>query len=178
MANMNQFIFKVLMVVAWIIFVALCVEAGALLVNFIYSLVKPEVVGHLYQKLDLSSMYARSPYVYLGMYSFILFIAVLKAVLFYVVIQLVTKFDLAKPFSAFAARKITLISYYALSIGLIGHIAREIAKNLSQQGFDTTQLGQFWGDSAAYLLMAAVIYIISAIFQRGIDLQQENDLTV
>lgn len=178
MANMNNFLFKFLMVVAWVIFVALCVEAGALLVNFVYSLVKPEVVGHLYQQLDLSSMYAKSPYVFYGVYSFILFIAGLKAVMFYSVIQLVTKFDLAKPFSEFAAKKITQISYYALSVGLIGHIARELSRNLSHQGFDTSQLGQFWGDSVAYLLMAAVIYIISAIFQRGIDLQQENDLTV
>ena len=68
MSKRNNFVFTVLQVIAWIIFVGLSIEAGALLVNFIYSLFKPEVVHHLYQKLDLSEMYERSKWAYFGMY--------------------------------------------------------------------------------------------------------------
>lgn len=41
-------------------FVGLCIEAGALIVNFIFSLYKPEFVHNLYQKLDLYKMYTDS----------------------------------------------------------------------------------------------------------------------
>ena len=54
MSETNKFVFIALQLIAWIIFVGLCIEAGALLVNFIYSLFKPEIVHNLYQKLDLS----------------------------------------------------------------------------------------------------------------------------
>lgn len=49
----NKFVFIALQAVSWVIFVALCIEAGGLLVNFIFSLLKPEMVSRLYQKLNL-----------------------------------------------------------------------------------------------------------------------------
>lgn len=178
MSKRTNLVFIGLHVVAWLIFVGLCIEAGALIVNFVYSIFKPEVVHHLYQKLDLSDMYGRSQPVFFGMYSFILFIAVLKAVLFYVVIRLLLKLDLSKPFNGYVASQIKLISYYTLSVGLVSYIAREISKNLQHHGFETGMLNPFWADSQAYILMAAVIYVIASIFSRGVEIQNENDLTV
>lgn len=178
MQNFNGFVFKALHVVAWIIFVALSVEAGGLLVNFFFSLFKPEVVGHLYQKLDLSQMYQQSKIVFFGMYSFVIFIAILKAFLFYIVIQLLTKLDLKKPFSSFVANKITRISHFTFYIGILSYIAQQTAKSLTHHGFEINKLNQFWVDSQAFILMAALIYVIASIFNRGIEIQTENELTV
>jgi hypothetical protein len=178
MSKENKFIFDALHAIAWIIFVGLCIEAGALIVNFVFSLFKPEVLGNLYEKLDLSSMRQRSPSTFYGVYSFVISIAVLKAVLFYIVIELLQKLDLSKPFSNFAAKKITQISYYTFSIGILSYIARQTAKNLSHHGYEIDKLDKFWVDSQAFILMAAVIYIIATIFKKGVDIQKENDLTV
>lgn len=178
MAKRDNYVFLGLQIVAWIIFVALCIEAGALLVNFIYSLFKPEVVKNLYQKLDLSQIYSVNRWVYFGVYSFILFISALKAYLFYVVIKLLSKLDLAKPFSSFVSGHITKISYITVSVGIISYIAREVTRGLVHYGFDTAPLAPFWADSRAYILMAAVLYVIAVIFARGVELQDENDLTV
>jgi len=178
MGKKNIFMFKVLTVVAWIIFVGLCIEAGGLLVNFIYSLFKPEVVKYLYNKLDLSEMYNRSKEVYIVMYVFILVIAILKSILFYNVIQLTSKLDLAKPFSGFVSKKISSISYITFVIGFVSIVARQTAKNLSQKGYDIDMLNAFWVDSQAYIFMAGVIFIIAKIFNRGIELQTENDSTI
>ncbi|HOX76109.1 MAG TPA: hypothetical protein PLB27_15415, partial [Bacteroidales bacterium] len=103
MSKGNKFVFQVLHVVAWIIFIGLSIEAGALLVNFVFSLFKPEVVSNLYEKLDLSQIYSLNKWVYFGLYSFILTISVLKAYLFYVVIELLMKLDIDKPFSSSAS---------------------------------------------------------------------------
>lgn len=178
MSKRNDFVFIALQIVAWVIFVGLCIEAGALLVNFVYSLFKPEIVQNLYQKLDLSQMYHLDKKVFFSMYSFILFISILKACLFYVVIKLLNKLDLTKPFNSYVAGQIKNISYYTLSIGLISYMAREITKSLPHYGFEINALNQFWADSQAWILMAAVIYVIATIFSRGVELQNENDLTV
>ena len=103
MSQTNNFVFKGLHIVAWVIFVGLCIEAGGLIVNFIFSIYKPEFVQNLYQKLDLSEMYKRSKLAFFGMYSFILFISLLKAYLFYMVIRLLSKLNLSKPFNGFVS---------------------------------------------------------------------------
>jgi hypothetical protein len=161
-----------------VIFVALCIEACALLVNFIYSLYNPAVLKNLYQKLDLSEMYNRSTAAYYSIYTFILVIAFLKAGLFYDVIKLVSKLDLNRPFSSFVSKQISSISYTTFAIGLISIVARQTANNLSHKGFDVNSLNDFWVDSQAYILMAGVIYAIATIFKRGIEIQNENDSTI
>lgn len=178
MSKTNNFIFWSLYIVAWFIFVGLSVEAGAMIVNFIFSLFKPEIIQNLYQKLDLSEMYKESRLAYFSIYGFILTISILKACLFYIVISLMHKMDLLKPFSAFVAKQISLMSYFTLAIGLIGYAAQQIALYLSTNGLDIDKINQFWPDSQAFVLMAAVIYIIAIIFSRGVEIQKENELTV
>ena len=178
MSKMNKLVFTILNVLAWLIFVGLCIEAGGLLVNFIFSVFKPAVVANLYQKLDLSKLFEQSQFVFYGMYGFVLFIAVLKALLFYVVIALLLKLDLTKPFSSFVSKKISQISHLTFSIGIISFIAKRITESLLVQGFAVDKLSQFWVDSSAFIIMSAIIYIISLIFKRGIELQEESELTI
>lgn len=178
MSKTNNFVFKGLTIVAWVIFVGLCIEAGGLVVNFIFSLFKPESVQNLYQKLDLSEMYNSNKWAFFSMYSFILFIAILKAYLFYIVINLMHKIDLSKPFNSFVSKQISQISYFTLSIGLLSYIARQSAKNLQHYGYNIDTLNQFWADSQAFILMAAVIYMIAIIFSKGVEYQEELEDTV
>lgn len=174
MSKTNNFVFWALYAVAWLIFVGLSIEAGGLVVNFFFHLFNPALIPKLYQKLDLTAMYNDSKLVFFGVYSFILSIAILKAILFYIVIRLMHTMDLKKPFSSFVAKQITLLSYYTLFIGLLSYIA----KQSPHIGVLDDQLNQFWVDAQAFILMGAVIYIIATIFKKGVDMQNENDLTV
>lgn len=178
MSQTNNIVFKVLHIVAWIIFIGLSIEAAALIVNFIFSMYNPPFVKNLYQKLDLSEMYQRGKWAFFSMYSFILFISVMKACLFYMVIRLLSKLNLSKPFNSLVSEQITQISYCTFSIGIISHIGRQTARSLRHYGFVTDNLKEFWADSQAYILMAAVIYVIAVIFKKGVEIQSENDLTV
>ncbi len=178
MSKEKEFVFKGLHVIAWIIFIGLCIEAGALIVNFVVSLYKPEIIENLYQKLDLSHIYGRNRNAFYGMYSFILVIAVLKAYLFYIVISLMHKLDMAKPFNDYVAKQISKISYYTFSIGLISYLAHQSTMRLEDNWYDIDKLSEFWADSQAFILMSAIIYIIAYIFTKGVELQNENDLTV
>lgn len=178
MSKTNTFVFKALHIVAWIIFVGLCIESGALIVNFFFSFYRPELLQNLYQKLNLMQLYEDSKLAFFSIYGFILSISILKASLFYVVINLMHKMDLSKPFNTFVATQISRMSYLTLSIGLLSYIARALTEKLMQNGFVTDSLNQFWTDSQAFILMGAVIYIIATIFQKGVEIQNENDLTV
>ena len=178
MSNNSVLVFKFLQVVAWFIFVGLCIEAGALAVNFVYSLFNPLALKNLYNKLDLSAMYEKSQFVFFLIYGFILSISLLKAVLFYQVIKLIGKLDLQKPFSEFVSLQINRISEFTLSIGVISIVAKEVVKNIAQKGYDVNQSNDYWTDGVAFILMSAVLFIIATIFKRGIELQSENDLTV
>lgn len=64
MSKSNIFIFNALRIVAWIIFVGLSIEAGGLIVNFVFAVFNPAFVPNLYQKLDLSEMYRHSKLVF------------------------------------------------------------------------------------------------------------------
>ncbi len=178
MSKTNNFVFWGLYTIAWLIFVGLSIEAGGLIVNFFFSIYNPEFVQNLYQKLDLIQMYNESKVAFFGVYSFILIISILKAVMFYIVIRLMHTMDLSKPFSTFVAKQISLISYFTLSIGLLSFLARQLVKNLMHHSFVPENLNQFWVDSEAFIFMGAVIYIIATIFKKGVDIQSENELTV
>lgn len=178
MKKMNNIVFKGLLVIAWIIFVGLSIEAGAIIVNFIFSIFKPEFVGKFYQKLDLSAMYRQSQMSFYTIYAFIIVIVVLKAYLFYLVVEMMHKLDLNKPFNNLVSRQITQISYLTFSIGLLSYVAQETVGRILRKSYEVGNLNQFWTDSRAFILMAAIIYVISVIFSRGIELQNENDLTV
>ena len=47
-----------------------------------------------------------------------------------------------------------------------------------QKGYEISPLQEFWVNTEAFILMSAILYIIAIIFQRGVALQQEHDLTV
>jgi hypothetical protein len=178
MSKRNNLVFKGLHIVAWVIFVGLCIEAGGLIVNFVFSIYNPEFVRNLYQKLDLSEMYNRSKWSFFEIYSFILVVAISKAYLFYIVIMLMHKIDLLKPFNNFVSEQIIKMSYCTFFIGMLSYVARQTAQNLQKHGYAIDNLNQFWADSQAFILMAAVIYVIATIFRRGVEIQNENDLTV
>ena len=112
------------------------------------------------------------------MYGFVISISVLKSMLFYILIELLYKLNLSKPFSSFAAKKITQISYFTFLIGILSFIANQTAKKLSHYGFEIDKLSQFWVDSQAFILMAAIIFVIATIFKKGVEIQNENDLTI
>jgi hypothetical protein len=177
MSKTNNFVFKSLHILAWTIFIGLCIEAGALIVNFFFSLYKPEFLQNLYQKLDLTEIYRLDRLAFFNIYGFIITISILKACLFYIVIRLMHNMDLSSPFDTFVAKQILRISYYTLSIGLLSYIAGQVSEKITHGQF-INDLNPFWADRQAFILMGAVVYIIAAIFKKGVDLQNEHDLTV
>lgn len=178
MLTKTNFIFIVLLILSWLIFVGLGIEAGGLIVNFFFSIYRPDFVGNLYQTMDLTGLYRDHPNEFYKVYSFILVIAILKTYLFYIVVMLMHRIDLKKPFNPKVAKEIMQLSYFTLTIGLLSVLAQESTKKTEMLLKNSVNLQQFWIDGEAFILTGAIIYIIATIFKKGVDLQTENDLTV
>ncbi len=178
MTKKNDFILKVLNVVSWIIFIGLCIEAGALIFNFIFTLFKPIATHNIYKGLNLSEMYENQFAHFIGVVSFVVVLSLLKAYLFYLVVKIFMKLNLVKPFDVEIAKLIEKISFEAFTIAIVSIVAHEYTKELIQSGYEVSHIEEYWNDTAAFLMMAAIIFVISQIFKKGIELQNENDLTV
>lgn len=45
-------------------------------------------------------------------------------------------------------------------------------------GYKVSHIEAYWADIASFLMMAAIVFVISQIFNKGLEIQNENDLTV
>lgn len=173
-----KFLWNALNVASWIIFLGFCIQTGALIFNYIFSLYKPIATQNLHLGLNLSEIYEQSKFLYTSLFSLVIVLSAIKAHLFFLVVKIFMKMNLVKPFSEEMSKYISKIGYYALSIGLLGYIAYQYSKGLIRKGYNVDAIDYYWNDSDAFLLMSAILFVIAMIFRKGIELQNENELTV
>jgi hypothetical protein len=178
MSKRNNFIWKGLQVICWLIFFGYCIQTGTLLFNYVFSLFKPIATHNLHLGLELSELYLKSKSIYTFVFALIVAISTLKTYLFFVVLKLFKTLNISKPFSENVSGIITKITYYTLSIGIFSIIAQAFATQLTDKGYNVGIVERYWSDGGAYLVMTAIFFTIAFIFKKGIELQNENDLTV
>ncbi len=175
----NQPSLMLITVVIWSIFIGFCIQAGALLFTFVYSFFRPVVAENLYEGLNLSALLKANPWYYGAVASILIFIMSQKAYLFYLMIRVFLKINLVHPFSREISKLITSISYVAFQIGISTIIlASGVFKWLGKRGFELDQVPQLVGNGFEFLLMAALLIAIGIVFKRGVEIQDENELTV
>ncbi|TCD26257.1 DUF2975 domain-containing protein [Pedobacter psychrodurus] len=178
----NQ-ILKVLQILSWIIFIGLCVEAGGILVNtIITSFINPNDVRNFWDGADyLSSVYKFDQGYFLVITVVMIIVAVLKAIMFYLILKLFIekKLSISQPFSIELKRFILKQVFLALGIGFFAHLGGKYTMWLTAQGVATADIQSLNMDGAdVWFFMAVVLFIIVQVVNRGIEIQQENDLTI
>jgi len=168
-------VLNIMKTVSWIIFISLCIKAGTIIISSFVSLFVNEVASkNLYLGLDLSEIYNFGTWQYINVLSFIIAIAVLKGYLFYLVIKLFSKINLKQPFNLTVNKLITKISHICFSIGIIAIIANGYAKTLLNKGISF----RLTFESSEFLFMAGIIFVVAILFKHGIEVQEENNLTI
>lgn len=179
----NNQILKVLEILSWIIFIGLCVEAGSIIVNtFISLFINPDGVKNFWEGADyLSSLYQYDYGRFIVITVIMSIVAVLKAIMFYIIIKLFIdeKLNLYKPFNLELRQLISKLSYLAIGIGLFSQYGSKHAEWLKIEGFRMIDL-QVLNLSGAdvWLFMAVILFVISHIVKKGIEIQLENELTI
>lgn len=174
---------KVLKILSWIIFIGLCIEAGGILVNTIITLfINPLGVKNFWKGADyLSSLYTFDHGHFFVITLTMIIVAVLKAIMFYLIVKLFVdkKLNITQPFSLELRRFILNLAYLAVGIGLFSNSGSEYSLWLTKQGRATADL-QSLGIAGAdvWLFLAVILFVIVQIVKRGIEIQNENDLTI
>ncbi len=176
-------ILKVLEILSWIIFIGLCIEAGSIAVNaFITLAINPNGANNFWEGADYLSRLSSYDYGHFFVVTMTMtIVAVLKAIMFYLIVKLFTdkKLNLTQPFSLDLKRFILNLSYLALAIGLFSYYGLKYSEWLAKQGLETAGLQSLnlaGGD--VWLFMAVILFVIAQIVKRGIEIQHENDLTI
>ena len=177
MKTKTEIILMVLKVLALIAAIGFSIECGAELLTFVSSFINPVWAKNTlaaskqwFRVLDYSTMYFS-----FGM-SLIILASALKATVWYILFDLLLKLQLKSPFSIDVTKKLEKLAYLLLGIWiLIAFIGKTYLHYvIVSTGINLTDFNN--GDE--YLFIAGIVYIISQIFRRGIELQTENDLTV
>jgi|GEM_PF-712660 len=174
-------VFKALHITFWVIFIGLCIKTGTLLIStlislsldpehvrrlWIFSPNSPELNFHQVLSLDLGD-YIQVMGLYVLMYASKAFVA-------YLVIKLCLDFPLERPFTVPIAVQFKQISKASLVTGLVSLVGSAYSSGLTDLGY---KIPITWG-TEEILFFSAILYVIAYIFQKGIDLQRENDLTI
>jgi hypothetical protein len=81
---------------------------------------------------------------------------------------------LSNPFTIGVARQLESLSFISLGIWIIGKAGKAHSSWLMKRaGAFQTEF-----ESGEFLFMAGLVFIISQVFKRGVELQSENELTV
>lgn len=179
METRTKQILKILNIAVWIIFIGLCIKTGSLFISFVLSLFNnPVAAENLHQGLDLSQLLKTDKLYYIFLMSLILFISALKAYLFYVIIKITTKINFVHPFSTDIAKMIMRIGYVAFEIGILIFITQNYCNLLITKGLNLSNIFEYVSGGAEFLFMAGIVFVIAQIFKRGIEIQNENELTI
>lgn len=169
----NQ-ILGILTVVSWVLFLGLCISTGSILISFIVSLFNPEGAYNLYMGMNLSKLYEFSKWHYIAMASLVIILSALKAYLFFWVVKIISKINVTHPFSKDIANIISKMSGIALQIGIMAVITNIYAQSLMKKNIYFT----YQGGGAEFLYLAGILFVIAIIFKKGIEIQNENELTI
>ena len=168
-----------LQVLTWIAFIGLCIETGAILITTSISLFfHPEADADLYLGLDLSALLHYSRWYYVQVTSLIIALYALKAYMVFHLIQILQQINLVHPFSQTIAHLISRLSRIAIGTAVLSFIANGTVDWLQKHVVELPNLNEHIGDGAAYLFFAGIVYILAQVFNRGMEIQSENELTV
>lgn len=175
-------ILKILYILSWIIFIGVCIEAGGYIFNAFYTLMhNPAGASKFWQEIDLSGLYNYDRGYFATVTLYMIIVAVMKALMFYLIVKILhdKKLNLTQPFNREVGRFISHLSYLSFGIGLFSWWGVKQAIWLGKQGVSMPDIQQLHlGGADVWIFMGVILFVISQIFKRGIEIQEENDLTV
>jgi hypothetical protein len=150
---------------------------GSQILTLVASFINSDWARRTYE-VDLNIFSIREHSIPYYVYAMCLIIATLalKAIIWYCVFGLLLKLKLQTPFSMEVEKKLERLAFLLLCVWLVSGVFWKIFIYYLTKETGLQLPANSSGDE--YFFMAAIVYIISQIFKRGIEIQEENQLTV
>jgi hypothetical protein len=178
----TDYILTVLNVLSWIVFIGLCLDAGIFIVYTVLTLMlEPAQAAKMWKEVDLTGVYNYSQSHFVTLTALIIIATILKATMFYLIVKFFynKNFNLSKPFNEAAKRFVLTLGYLSLGIGFFSSWGTKFVEGLTQKGVSIPDLRYLrLGGADVWWFMGIVLLVIAFIFKKGIELQNENELTV
>lgn len=173
---------KALQVVSRILFICICIEIGVFILNTFFTLVINLVdTNKFWAEVNLSELYNYNQSYFITVTSLMIIVALMRPVMFYIIVKIFhhKKLNQSQPFNETVRYFILKIACLALGIGLFSLWGAKYTQNLVNQGVQLPDLQHLrLGGVDVWLFMAVILFVIAQIFKKGIEIQNENDLTV
>ncbi|MGN6212417.1 DUF2975 domain-containing protein [Parafilimonas sp.] len=168
-------ILQVLRLLALLAFVGFTIEAGNILISFIVSFFNPDSAKNIYKGLDLHQLKAYGDWAYYLTVIFLFSIAALKAQVWQKVLNMLSHLKMDNPFQPQMMQFLTRVSNVLIAIWATGFLYNILAGFVNKRtGGELLQII----DADNFLFMAGLVFIITQVFKRGMEIQSENELTV
>ena len=172
----------ILLVISWIIFIGVCIEAGGFIFNTFHSLVLNHVgAKYFWQQMDLSSLYEYDKGFFFAQTLLVNIVAILRVIIFWVIVKFLQskKLSWSQPFTRETRSFIIKLSYLSLATGFfsvwgVRYSEWLISKGIEMPGIQYLRLA----GADVWLFMGVILIVIAYIFKRGIEIQTENELTI
>ena len=182
MSIKTDYILNALHVLSWIVFIGLCLDAGIFIVYTVLTLVlEPADATKMWKEVDLTAVYNYSESYFVTLTALIIITTILKALMFYVIVLFFYKknFNLSKPFNETTKKFVLNLGYLSLGIGFFSSWGTGVGEGLTQKGVSLPDLRYMRLSGAdVWWFMGIVLLVIAIVFKKGIELQNENELTV
>ena len=171
----KEHIITFLKVAAYIAMIGYFIEAGSIVFTFCLNWYHSNATGEFIYQLNLSELYAYNKKTYYSAVSLLVAIPVSQALLWWSVIELFPRLNLEKPFDDGLITAMNKMMQPLIAYGVIGFVSGnyfEFIEKRTGQSIDPDF------DLGLYLFILGVIVVVTEIIKKGVELINENELTI
>jgi hypothetical protein len=169
-------ILAVLQILAFLGGIGYSIQCGSQILSLVASFINPDWAKRVYDA-HAELFILRDQHIYAFVFAMLIVIAALaaKALIWYQLANLLLKLKIETPFSLTVANRLETVSYLLVGIWALSVIGKLYLDWLSKT-LATPLTGMSMGDESFFI--AGIAYVFSQIFRRGVEIQDENQLTV
>ena len=169
-------ILAVLQILAFLGGIGYSIQCGSQILSLVASFINPDWAKRVYEA-HAELFILRDQHIYAYVFAMLIVIAVpaAKALIWYQLANLLLKLKIETPFSLTVANRLQTVSYLLVGIWALSVIGKLYLDWLSKT-MATPLTGISIGDESFFI--AGIAYVFSQIFRRGVEIQDENQLTV
>ena len=173
MKTRTEKLLKAMNIVAWIVFIGLLIKTGTIIVNYFISMNSKVAAENLFGGINLSDYrdFSFVQYTFIVAYKVALF--AIEAYIALLLTKLLSGLNLTNPFNHTVQELTQKISYCIFYLWIIAIVHNAHVQYLGKKHDFPIDLF-----SSDFIFLAGTVFIFAQIMKRGIEIQNENELTI